>query len=558
MSNNKRKKLFIVESPTKIKTLQKILNSNGEDFLFIATLGHIKDLPVKSLGVDLSTFDPKFELLKGKEKILKNLTKLLTSVEEIYLATDPDREGEAISVHLFEYLNAKIKKVSNLIFKRVELYEITPLGLHTALNKARTLDYNLYQSWKARRVLDRLIGYLVSPKLSQYFKLPLSAGRVQSPALKLIVEREREIENFKPKKNYSLIIYVTSKEKRQYELELYRKNQLLKTQNKEDLLNFYKKYLEGKEIILEKIKEKNIKKYPPYPLKTSTLIEVSGKWLGLTPKETMKIAQNLYEKGLITYMRTDSVRVSPLAKKSARTYIEKIFGKEYLGEERKIKHKGIIQDAHECIRPTEVLISMSQLGLRGLEKTLYELIFSHFIASQMKSALFKEKIYQFRNKEMPKGDYLYLKEKILLFDGFLKLLGAPSGENLNYFFSEGDILKIEGYKIREHESLPPERYTPHSLIKKLEELGIGRPSTYPAILDILLKRNYVTFEKKYLKPTTLGKSVCEYLCKNIELFMEYNFTAEMERALDEICEGKIDYFSFLKHNYELLKGYLSK
>ncbi len=555
--------LFIVESPTKVKTLNKILNSKGNNYIFVATLGHIKELPPKSLGIELANFEPYLTVLPEKKKLLSKICKLLPKAKKIYLATDPDREGEAISVHLYEYLkdylNSKGQnKPSNHIFKRIELHEITPYGLETAFQNERELDFNLYQSWKARRVLDRLIGYLVSPSLSRFFKKPLSAGRVQSPALKLIVEREREIENFIPQKSYSLLIYVISKNNEKFELTLFSsKNQLVKTQSKEELLDIYKKYFEEEEVILEKIKEKLLKKYPPHPFKTSTLIEASGKILGLSPKETMRIAQNLYEKGLITYMRTDSVRVSPVAKESAKIYIERIFGKDYVGEERKIKTKGIIQDAHECIRPTHISDFSPKIPLSGKERTLYELIFSHFIASQMKEALFKEISYQFRRKGI-KGYLLLLKEKVLLFDGYMRVLGQSYKENQGFDLKEEDHFKVVGYEIKEHITEPPERYTPHSLIKKLEELGIGRPSTYPTILDILFKRNYVILEGKYLKPTPLGIAVSDYLSEKTKSYMEYNFTAEMEKALDEMCEGKRDYVSFLQEHYNLIREYLSR
>ncbi|MFN3504691.1 MAG: type I DNA topoisomerase [Caldimicrobium sp.] len=551
----KKKILFIVESPTKIKTLQKILHQKAENYQFVATLGHIMDLPINKLGVNLNNFEPNLIILSKKEKILKYLTKLAEKSSTIYLATDPDREGEAISVHLYEYLIRK-GNLKNPHFKRIELHEITELGLERALKNARFVDYNLYNSWKARRVLDRLIGYLLSPKISKFFKRALSAGRVQSPALKLCVEREIEIENFKPEKTFSLTILATSQDGKSYELELSTLNKLFKSQNKEELLDFFNDYLYGSLITLEKIKSKEVKKQPPLPLKTTTLIEVSGKTLGFSPKETMQIAQALYEKGLITYMRTDSIRVSPIAVNQAKIYIEKVYGKDYVGGERRVKKKGLIQDAHECIRPTNILKTEKSQGLTYKEKLLYELIFSHFIASQMKPALFREDFYFFKNEKMPSSYYLQIKNKVLLFDGFLRVLGAQIEEGTLLNLREGEVLKVESYKIKEHISQPPERYTSHSLIKKLEDLGIGRPSTYPTILDNLLKRGYVIIEGKYLKPTELGKKVWEYLEKNTKLIMDYSFTAQMEKALDELCEGKKIYTSLLSEYYQILEEYL--
>lgn len=546
------KKLLIVESPSKIKTLKKLLNSSKENFILKATLGHIKDLPPKNLGIDFSTFEPTFLYLPSKRKILKELKKLVLKVEEIYLATDPDREGEAISYHLYEYLS-QVK--SSLKFFRLPLQEITELGLKEGFKNLREIDKNLYLSWKARRVSDRLIGYLISPFLSRSFKKPLSAGRVQSPALRLIVEREKEIETFIPQKSYSLIVLAEDKNGKLYELELISKKELLKKENKETLLEYFKKYFEGKTLRLFSIKDKILKKYPPYPLKTSTLIEVSGNYLSLSPKETMKIAQKLYEEGYITYMRTDSIRVSPLAKKEARAYIEKFFGKEYVGKERKIKTLAFVQDAHECIRPTQ--IERKKIFLSKKEEALYGLIKQFFLASQMSEAKYLERTYEFRSDTLPANLKLQMKRKKLLFDGFLALLKTEE-EKLSELpdLEEGDVLKVKGCKIKEHVTKPPERYTPQSLIKKLESLGIGRPSTYATILDILWKRGYVEKEGKYLKPTELGRKVCEFLEKRTPLFMDYNFTANLENALDEIANNKKDYYSTVKEVFKVLEEYL--
>lgn len=563
-----KKILFIVESPTKIKTLQKIINSNLKikNVFFIATLGHIKNLPTKSLGVDLSVFEPKLVVLSGKERILKNLKKSSTKVDEIYLATDPDREGEAISIHVYEFLKPYADRK---IFKRIELREITALGLKNALEKARNVDYGLYTSWKARRVLDRLIGYLVSPSLSKVFRLALSAGRVQSPALKLIVEREKEIEEFKKEKFYSLVVSLEDSRGKSYEFGLYYKGKLKKVKDKKELLDFFEKYLKDREILLEDIIKKEITKAPPAPYKTTTLIEDAGQILGLKPKETMKIAQALYEKGLITYMRTDSIRISPLAIEQGRKWIEENFGKEYVGENKKsfsIKRKDLIQDAHECIRPTHL---EHPLGLSKLEEKIYKLIFTRFVASLASKALFVDTIYIGKEKNLPKDYSLQLRIRDLLFHGYLRIwkfddFKKVSEKDETLFFSEekvhilkkGEILKVKTFKIKEYETKPPTPYTPHSLIKKLESLGIGRPSTYPIIIETLLKRKYVVLEKRsgYLIPTELGKRVCEYLNKKLSLIMDYDFTARTERALDEISNGNVDYIDFLEKHYLILKN----
>jgi DNA topoisomerase-1 len=546
--------LFIVESPSKIKTLNKILNNSEKSYLFMATLGHIRDLPAKNLGIDLKTFEPHLEVISKKRVLLSRLKKLLPSVKKVYIATDPDREGEAIGFHLFEYIQ---KSKSHLEIRRLELLEITEIGIKQALKNPREIDENLYTAWKARRVLDRLIGYRISPFLSRNFKKALSAGRVQSPALRLIVEREREIEGFIPEKSYSLIVAAEDEAGNLYELELFTKKELLKKQNQEEFLKIFEAYLRGKEIKLSALSEKIQKRYPPQPLKTSTLIEFSGKYLGLSPKETMKTAQKLYEEGYITYMRTDSTRISPLARREAKDFIVRHFGEGYVSRERKGRLSAFAQDAHECIRPTKVNLEAPPLG--KTEKALYELIRKVFLSSQMKEAEYLERTYEFRNETLPRDLRLLMKRKKLIFDGFLLLLGEEEKETEDLLnLKEGAIFTVKDYKIREHITKPPERFTPQSLIKKMEALGIGRPSTYATMLDILFTRGYVEKEGRYLKPTELGRRVCEFLERKTPLFMDYKFTARLEESLDKISEKKRDYYSTVKEVFEILEGYLSK
>ncbi|HAA83185.1 MULTISPECIES: type I DNA topoisomerase [Thermodesulfobacterium] len=540
------KKLFIVESPTKVKTLQKILSS--KDFIFKATFGHIKDLPPKTLGVDLNTFHPSFYYISSKKKILSDLKKLVSKVEEVYLATDPDREGEAISFHLYEYLSSVNK---NLIFKRVDLIEITEFGVKQALNSVRDLDKGLYLAYQSRRVLDRIIGYLISPKLSKALNLPLSAGRVQSPALRLIVEREEEIEKFVPETSFSLRVKVKDKNNNVYELDLWFKKELYKDKDPKKLEDFFYHYLAGKTLSLDNITEKKALKQPPYPLKTTTLIEAAGSSLGFSPKETMALAQALYEKGLITYMRTDSVRVSPVAKKAAKDFILANFGEKYLGKERRVKASKFEQGAHECIRPTNLF--QEPKNLTSKEKALYTLIKNFFLASQMSQAEFLELTYVFGKDLLPKGWFLVTKRKTLVFEGFLKVLKGTENYDLPLGLKEGDQLKVLSFEIREHKTKPPERYTPHSLVKKLESLGIGRPSTYATILDVLFKRNYIEKEGKSLKPTPLGRLVCRLLLEGAKVFMDYKYTAEMEEKLDLVARGEATYESVVKEAYELIK-----
>ncbi|NPA40518.1 MAG: type I DNA topoisomerase [Thermodesulfobacteria bacterium] len=538
--------LFIVESPTKIKTIRKIFPKKA---IFCATYGHIKDLPKKSLGIDIQTFTPSLYVIPTKKKLISELKKVVNGkVKEVYLATDPDREGEAISYHLYEILS-KLK--SDLKFKRLDLVEITELGIKKALSSARDLNEKLYESWLTRRVLDRLIGYFISPEVSRAFKSRLSAGRVQSIALRFIVEREREIKNFVPEKSYSIEALVKYKN---YEFSaiLFKGKKELKVKDKKEAKDLLNSLSNLKELNLKEINEKLEKKYPPYPLKTSTLIELSQKVLGLSAKETMFYAQRLYESGYITYMRTDSVRVSELAKKTVRKLIKSIFGENYVGEKRKSPSSRFVQDAHECIRPTNVLRDSVPLG--EVENALYNLIRLIFIASQMAPAVFRSGFCVLESKDLPKGYSFRIKFKNLLFDGYTRLLKEDlSIVELPEEFKEGMSLSVVKVKLKEHQSKPPQRYTQASLIKKLESMGIGRPSTYPFIFDTLFKRKYIKKQKGYLVPTELGEKVCDYLLKNFPEFMNYEFTAKMEKALEEILSHKKSYLEVIRETFNLLQ-----
>ena len=542
--------LFLVESPTKIKTLKSILRKG---FIFCATFGHIKDLPQKRLGVDLTTFTPNFYILPYKRKLLSEIKKLSLKASQIYLATDPDREGEAIAYHLYEYLSQNNSKP---VFKRIDLIEITEFGIKQALSSPREINYNLYQSWLARRVLDRLIGYLISPYLSKTFKKRLSAGRVQSVALRLIVEREKEIETFVPEVSYSLVVKL-GKDNFSFLTELYFKNQVFKTKTKEELIKFCEERLKSQEFILKEIKEKKEKKSPPLPLKTTTMIELAQKILGYDPKETMRYAQTLYENGYITYMRTDSVRVSKYARKQAKEFIKALFGEEFIGKSRRIRQSRFVQDAHECIRPTNVF--REEVPLSPAERSLYQLIRIYFIASQMAEAEYLIRTYIFSSKTLGKNYSLRVTSKTLIFEGFLKLLKEPSEKEEKIpDLKKGEIFNFLDYSIKTHITKPPSRYTPSSLIKKLESLGIGRPSTYATLLDILYKRKYIKKEKNFLKPTELGKEVCEFLIKKFPEFLDYKFTAEMEEALESVVNQEKDYLDVVRTVYEALKRDLEK
>ncbi|MCD6489403.1 MAG: type I DNA topoisomerase [Thermodesulfobacterium sp.] len=538
--------LFVVESPTKIKTLRKFIK-NG--FIFRATFGHIKDLPRVKLGVNLENFRPTLYYLPGKKKALSDLKKIGLKVDEVYLATDPDREGEAIAYHIYEYLS-KIKP--ELKFKRLDLIEITETGLKKALSNLRNINVNLYESWLARRVLDRLIGYLISPSLSQNFKKKLSAGRVQSIALRLIVEREKEIRNFISETSYSL---ETTLKKGSLEIsaELYYKNKLYKTKSKEELKKILEEHILKEAFFLKKVEEKIEKKHPPLPLKTTTLIENAQKLLGYEPKQTMYYAQRLYENGYITYMRTDSVRVSKYAKRKAKEFIKFFFGEDFVGKRRGIRQSKFVQDAHECIRPTDVF--RENVPLSEPERRLYHLIRIYFIASQMAQAEYLVRTYIFSAKNLKRDFTLRTTCKKLIFEGFLKAFRNEKEEKF-VDLKKGDTFKITDWEIKKHITQPPSRYTASSLIKKLEAMGIGRPSTYAGLLDILYKRNYVTREKNYLKPTELGEKVCNFLTEKFHRFLDYKFTSEMEESLEDIVNQNKKYVEIVKPVYDLLKEYL--
>jgi len=539
-------KLFVVESPTKIKTLKKILSGQNNSFILLPTFGHIKDLPKTSLGVDLTTLQPTFVYLRSKYKVLRELKRLAKKVSEVYLATDPDREGEAISYHVREYL---LNHRKDLVFYRLDLREITPLGVKSALSNLREVDERLYESFLARRVLDRLIGYLVSPYLSRTFKQPLSAGRVQSPALRLIVEREREIENFKPEVSFGLTLTL-KKDGITFTSELYKKKGAFRAKTKEELEEFYKNYVERQRIYVEKVETKEVKEAPPPPFKTSTLIESAGKAFGFSAKETMFLAQRLYEEGYITYHRTDSTRVSPLAKEMARSFIVENFGPEYSAQRQRRVSGKFAQDAHEAIRPTR--LEEKGFGLPAKERMLYQLIWQRFLASEMASAVYLQVKAEIKTPKLPQGFSFVFSGKKLLFPGF-KVLFAEEAPSQIPDLSEKEELTLVGYKIERHETKPPSRYTEESLIKKMESLGIGRPSTYATMLDILYQRGYIKKEKRELVPTELGKQVCDFLCQRTPFFMDYKYTAEVEEELDEIAKGANSYDKVVKEVLEKLR-----
>ena len=546
------KRLIIVESPTKAQTIKEILKGKYE---VIASKGHIKDLPKSRLGVDLAnSFEPDFIVIKGKGKIIKEIKEAAKKAEEIYIGCDPDREGEAIAYHIFSLIdNEKNKK--NI--KRILIYEITKEGLFSALNAPSTIDMNKVASHKARRVLDRLVGYLVSPLLWKIFgQKNLSAGRVQTVALRILCEREKEIEEFIPKEYWLIFAdfgilkaLLTKINNQKIEIESEKEAEKLISEIKK-IENF-------------KIKEisKKIKTYePPPPFITSTLQQEASKILGFSAKKTMSLAQKLFEGvqlktervGLITYPRTDSFRINDNFINKIREYIRNNYGEEYLAKKiRKFKEKKFTQGAHEAIRPTDLDKTPEMLKeyLTEEEFRLYHLIYYRTISSQMTNAIYE----QVKITIVGEGEKNYLFEiegLKRIFWGYEKGYYEKRKEKIIPELKEGESLSLKEIIKERHFTQPPSRYTEATLIKKLEKYGIGRPSTYAVIIGTLFERHYVKKENKTLVPTELGKLVNEILIPHFPETFNIGFTRLMEENLDEIEEGKEAWQKVVKKFYE--------
>jgi len=515
--------LVIVESPAKAQTIKKYL---GMDFEVYASYGHIRDLPKKELGVDLGNgFLPKYQILPKSKKIIAFLKKKLLEADKIYFATDYDREGEAIAWHLNEVLKPKLKS------KRITFVEITKEAVLQAIKHPREIDLRLVDAQQARRVLDRLVGYSLSPLLWKKVAAGLSAGRVQSVALRLIVEREREIKSFVPEEFWQIRAKF-EEGGRQFEglLKMSIKTETDANQVLDDLKNA--KYQ------VSKIEEKTICKAPPPPFITSTLQQEAFRRFGFSAKKTMFLAQQLYEEGYITYHRTDSTNLSEFALKAIRDYLQKHFSPQYLPKNLRLYKTKVIraQEAHEAIRPTD--INRSNISLSADHQKLYELIWRRTLACQMSDAEL-ETIKVWITAKGQNKEYLFLAEgQSLLFDGFLKVYPISLKEvhlpslKINQFLN---LIKLEK---EQHFTQPPARYTEATLIKALEKEGIGRPSTYAVILSTILERGYVKKYKQYLYPQEIGFAVNDLLVEHFPDVVDLKFTAKMERELDQIAEGK--------------------
>ncbi len=544
------KNLVIVESPTKARSISKML---GRNYKVKATVGHLRDLPKSKFGVDIdNNFEPEYIKVRGRAKTINELKKEADNADKVYLATDPDREGEAISWHL-EFLLDLDPNENN----RVEFHEITKNNVLAAMKKPRKIDKNLVDAQQARRVMDRIVGYEISPILWKRVKSGLSAGRVQSVALKLIVDRQAEIDDFIPEEYWT----ITAKHKYDninFESEFYgSKSKKMKISNES-----------GAKKVLDKIDKDNFKlvsisktkrKRRPYaPYTTSTLQQDASNRLGFSTKFTMQLAQQLYEGidigkdgtvGLISYMRTDATRISKEIVGESLKYIKEKYGTEYAGRGNTYsgKKKGS-QDAHEAIRPTSIFRDPISLKayLTDQQYKLYKLIWSRVVASQMADYEYLSTQINFDNN----GLIFRSNGKITLFDGFNKLYGNLDKENNLPDLKEGQVISAEEITKDQHFTNPPARYTEASLVKTLEEFGIGRPSTYSATINQIISRNYVELDGRSIYPTELGKTVNEFLQENFDDVINVEFTAEMENALDRIAEDEVFWKDVLKDFYK--------
>lgn len=555
----KGKTLLIVESPAKSNTISKYL---GPSYIVASSMGHIRDLSPNILSIDVKNkFKPHYEILKDKTHIIKELKKLSKKCENIMLAPDPDREGEAIAFHLNELLKSKDHKVFRILFN-----EITKKSIEEAIKHPIDINLDKFNSQQMRRILDRLAGYKISPVLRKKIGGPLSAGRVQSIALKLIVEREKEIQAFVPEEYWSIKAELEGSAKPSFVAKLEKHNKKkIKIENKEQA-DTITGALKGNDYKLETIKKKLKSRKPSAPFITSTLQQEAFRKYKFSVKRTMKLAQELYEgitiqggepTGLITYMRTDSFRIAGEATTAAKEYIVKTYGEEYYPDKPNVYGtKKKIQDAHEAIRPT--LPFHDPKSLRGMlndsQYKIYTLIWNRFFASQMKEAKLEETTFEIAN-----GDYLFLiKGEIMKFDGYSKVVKLESTLDRLPKLNEGEILKELKLMPEQHFTKPPARYSEASLVKILEEKGIGRPSTYAKIIDTLGKRDYITKEDRKFIPSILGIRVVEYLEDNFKDLMNYNFTAELEKQLDQVSEGKLDWVQGIEEYYGKLEQDLVK
>lgn len=556
--------LVIVESPAKAKTIKKFL---GRNYKVEASMGHVRDLPKSQLGVDIENdFEPKYITIRGKGELLKKLKKEAQSASQVFLATDPDREGEAISWHLAHALKIDINSPC-----RIEFNEITKTAVKEAIKKPRPINKNLVDAQQARRVLDRIVGYQISPLLWRKIRKGLSAGRVQSVATRIICEREREIQNFVPEEYWSLVGNFHKENHTQiFEANFYglngKKLELKNKQQVDEIINA----LKGADFIVHEVKKGTKKRNPSPPFTTSTLQQEASRKLGFTAQKTMMLAQQLYEGidiegegavGLITYIRTDSTRVSSSAQNEALDYIVSKYGKEYKPDKpNQFRSKKGTQDAHEAIRPTSVLRDPESIkgSLKRDQYRLYKLIYQRFLASQMSPAIFETMTIIIKGK-----DYVFRTTgSRKVFQGYSILYEEGSDEVKEEKDIElpevvaGEKLVLKELVPNQHFTQPPPRYTEASLVRTLEEMGIGRPSTYAPTIHTITTRGYVERDKRTLIPTELGFIVNDLMTEYFSDIVDYQFTAEMEEVLDKVEEGEKYWKDILRDFYPNFKKLL--
>ena len=557
------KNLVIVESPTKAKTIGRFL---GNDYEIMASMGHIMDLPKSKLSIDIeNNFAPDYQQMPDKKKVISDLKSAAKSAENIYLATDPDREGEAISAHVKEVIGVNKK------FQRVVFHEITKDAIDEAFKNPRDVDVNLVDAQTARRVLDRLVGYKLSPLLWSKVRRGLSAGRVQSIALRLIVEREREIEKFKKEPYYTINVKLKTenvKEGTDFELieiekqkiEISNKIQLYDgdytftktTIDSQESADQITNALNQKQFVVSDVAKKEMRRTPPPPYTTSTLQQDGARRMGLSGRRTMGLAQKLYEEGFITYHRTDSVAISDTARGQMSGYVVKEFGEKYLSDKPRFYKNTAknAQEAHEAIRPTNVSKSPSEVSkeLGAQYGKLYEIIWRRAIATQMADAVTESTTVLV---DVQAGEYtLKANGSVLVFEGFLKINPWALNDNKLPDFKAQDNLNFVSALSEFHETTPPPRYNDASIIKTLEEKGIGRPSTYATIISTIESRQYIEREEQRFKPTSVGLAVNDFLVTNFSTIDDIPFTASMEYQLDEIANGAKQWEPVIKEFYQ--------
>jgi len=555
------KKLLIVESPTKARTISKYL---GNDFEVVATIGHLRDLPMNKMGVDLKSFDVDYVVDSRKKKVVDEIKKKAKKIKDIYLASDPDREGEAIAWHvsnIIEECKLKDKKIQRVVF-----HEITKEAVLEAIKKPREIDLNLVDAQQGRRILDRVVGYSLSPILWRKVRRGLSAGRVQSVALRLIVEREKEIENFKKEKYFRILAQfkkgfgadlikidgkkITITEKLNLFDGDYKYSKTILDKKAAD--NFLKKL--DSDFLISKVEGRESRRSPLPAFTTSKLQQAASRRFGWSGKQTMSVAQKLYERGLISYHRTDSVYLSDKAISQFRKFIEKEYGHNYLSDKVRVykNNSKNAQEAHEAIRPTNAGVKTIEGDAR--EVKLYEMIWKRAVATQ--GALAK---FQNTKVELSNQNSLFLAKGVkILFDGFLKISGDKYEDQILPNLTEGEKIKAKKVEKIESETMSPPRYSDASLVSSLEKQGIGRPSTYAPIISTIIMRQYVEKEEGRFKPTVLGKAVNEYLVTNFARVVSLPFTAEMEEDLDEIALGQVNWKKMMKDFYKIFSEELKK